>query len=73
MIKNFLIEALFIVTIFSGFVCIAAILGWFWGSEDAKGIFLFSGVLVLLCAMVISFVKDGWKRLLAEIFSSLPW
>lgn len=66
MVKEFFIHALFLVTILSGLITILAAAGWFWGAEDAKVAFLVSGLVLVPCLIGVSFVKDGWKRLLVD-------
>lgn len=68
MVKEFLIEVLLLLTVVSGVITILAIAGWFWGAEDVKIVLLISGPVFVLCAIGVSFVRDGWKRILLEIF-----
>lgn len=72
MVKEFFIHAVLLLTVLSGLLSIVAAIGWVLGAEDSKWILLFSSALFLPCAMIVSFIKDGWKRLLAEVLF-IPW
>ena len=72
MVKEFFIHAILILTLLSGLLSILAAIGWVLGAEDGKLILLFSGSIFLPCAVIICFIKDGWKRLLGEMLF-IPW
>jgi ATP/ADP translocase len=67
MVREYLIEVLFMVTVISGLIAVLAVAGWLWGAEDAKLVLLLSGAVFLPCSIIVSFMKDGWKRILAEL------
>ena len=71
MVNQFLTGTLFVLTILSGAVSILALIGWFYGAEDAKTILLFTGALFFICAIIVSLIKDGWKKLFGEVFASI--
>ena len=66
MVKEFCIQLLLGVTIISGAITILAIVGFFLGADDASMIFYVCCPVFLTCLIAVSFVEDGWYRLLAE-------
>ncbi len=67
MVKEFFITILFFITIASGLVAVLALLGWLWGAKETQVILVVSGLVFVPCSVIVSLMKDGWKRLLAEV------
>ena len=73
MVKKFLLEALIIITLLSGIFSILALVGWVLGAPDGLFLLSITGPVFVVFAIALSFVKDGWQRLLGEIFIIWPF
>ena len=72
MFKNFITEAIILITGISGVVTILALIAITFGAKDATSFFMFAAPVFIFCAFLITFViKDGWQRLWGEVFSGL--
>lgn len=71
--KDFATEAIAVVTLLSGALSVLSGLGWTLGAPDGKFLFLIGFPIFLVFAVILSFIKDGWLRLLGQIYSVWPF
>lgn len=70
-IKSILLAVLYVVTIASGLIIVAAVISVIKGSRDILTILAVSGVVFLICIFIISKRRGGWSELISELIT--PW
>jgi ABC-type antimicrobial peptide transport system permease subunit len=73
MVKELALQLLLLVTIASGIVSVLAGAGWFLGAMDGLLVLKISVPIFIVAIIVVSFVKNGFSRLLAESLVLWPF